>query len=243
MLFTIEVFTKNGNVPSAENKLLFQNAIISNWLNLVVSVSHIFENTKTYLLASDTFIDVIQRLPTCGTGTPKFPTCGTGTSGSQPLVRVPPVPNLWYGYPQVPNLWYGHPPSSQPVARVLPGSQPVLEAVATEIPRTPTNPRASTTGSLLSYAVCKGEQSTSEHLRHVKAGNLVAWREANLRWGKPLQSPDTKTLASPPKVFAKVHLPFPEYILRQPALDNYQGSPLLAVSSRWEDITVGDTRK
>ncbi|GBL80374.1 hypothetical protein AVEN_92281-1 [Araneus ventricosus] len=83
-----------------------------------------------------------------------------------------------------------------------------LEAVATEIPRTPSNPRASTTGPLLTYAVCKGEQSTSEHLRPVKAGNLVDWREANLRWGKPHQSPDPKTPAAPPEVFPKVRLPF-----------------------------------
>ncbi|GBO37633.1 hypothetical protein AVEN_273122-1 [Araneus ventricosus] len=48
-----------------------------------------------------------------------------------------------------------------------------------------------------------------------------------------------KTLAAFPEVFPKVRLPFPEYIPRQPVLDSYQGSPLLAVSSRLQKSTVG----
>ncbi|GBO07950.1 hypothetical protein AVEN_139290-1, partial [Araneus ventricosus] len=85
------------------------------------------------------------------------------------------------------------------------------------------NPRISTTEPFLSYAVCKGEQSTSEHLCNGEAENLMGWREANLGWSKLHQCP-TLTLAALLEIFPKVRLPFPEYIARQPVHNCYQGS-------------------
>ncbi|GBO08851.1 hypothetical protein AVEN_33287-1 [Araneus ventricosus] len=71
-----------------------------------------------------------------------------------------------------------------------------------------------------------------------EAGNLMGWREANLRWSKLHQCP-TLTLAALLEIFPKVRLPFPEYIAHQPVHDCYQGSLLLAASSRWPNRTAG----